>query len=69
MLLFNIYLSLLKEKAKLMSYRWKDEFFLMPLYQMREIWTPLKLVGVKFFKSDDNSIFIKVFNQHRRRLK
>lgn len=40
----------------------------MPLYQMREIWTPLKLIGVKFFKSDDSSIFIKVFNYHRRRL-
>ncbi len=41
----------------------------MPLLQMKEIWTPLKLVGVKFFKSDDRSIFIKVMNQRRRKLK
>ncbi|MDF9760421.1 hypothetical protein OKW24_002194 [Peribacillus simplex] len=40
----------------------------MPLLQMKEIWTPLKLVGVKFFKSDDRSVFIKVFNQHRRKI-
>lgn len=32
----------------------------MPLLQMSEIWTPLKLVGVKFFRSEDSSIFIGV---------
>jgi hypothetical protein len=41
----------------------------MPLYQMREIWTPLKLVGVKFFKTEEGSIFLKVFNKRRRKLK
>ncbi|MGE6716253.1 hypothetical protein ACQKGD_02560 [Peribacillus frigoritolerans] len=40
----------------------------MPLYQMREIWTPLKLVGVKFFKSEEGIIFMKVLNKRRRKL-
>lgn len=41
----------------------------MPLYYFREILTPLKLVGIKFYKEmDSDEIWIKVFNQHRRRL-
>ncbi|MFE4238703.1 hypothetical protein [Peribacillus butanolivorans] len=35
----------------------------MPLIQMREIWTPIKLIGVNLFKSDNGSVvFIMVFN-------
>lgn len=47
----------------------EERMNIMPLFLMKEIWTPLKLVGVKFFKSDDRSIFIKVMNQRRRKLK
>lgn len=25
----------------------------MPLYSTKEIWTPLKLIGIKFFKTRD----------------
>lgn len=35
---------------------------------MKEIWTPLKLIGVKFFKTPEGSVFIKVFNKPRKRI-
>jgi hypothetical protein len=42
----------------------------MPLYSMKEVWTPLKWVGIKFFKSyEDESYYIKVGNKHRRRIR
>lgn len=42
----------------------------MPYINMKEIWTPLKLVGVKFYRdADSNSIFIKVRNKRRHRIK
>ncbi|GAF65036.1 hypothetical protein BTS2_1933 [Bacillus sp. TS-2] len=40
----------------------------MPMHHMKEIWTPFKLFRVKFFKSDEGSIYIKVGKQKRKKL-
>ncbi|WNS81195.1 hypothetical protein RRU94_10310 [Domibacillus sp. DTU_2020_1001157_1_SI_ALB_TIR_016] len=41
----------------------------MPLYSMKEIWTPLKWVGIKFFKTlDDGSYYVKVGSRPRKRI-
>jgi hypothetical protein len=42
----------------------------MPLYSMKEVWTPLKWVGIKFFKTyGDESLFVKIWNKPRRRVR
>lgn len=42
----------------------------MPLYSLREIWTPLKFLGIKLFKSDDyGDYFFKIWNNRLRRVK
>lgn len=43
----------------------------MPFYSMKEIWTPLKWVGIRFFKTidDDDAYFIKVRNSPRKRIR
>ena len=41
----------------------------MPLYCMKEIWTPLKWVGIKFFKTlDEEDYFVKVGNKARKKI-
>ncbi|WJV30899.1 hypothetical protein QTG56_07880 [Rossellomorea sp. AcN35-11] len=40
----------------------------MPAYYMKEIWTPLKIVGIKFFKSEENTIFMKFHQKPRKRI-
>jgi hypothetical protein len=40
----------------------------MPLVQMKEFFTPLKFVGVKFYKSKEGHTFIKVGNRPRKRI-
>lgn len=41
----------------------------MPLYSMKEIWTPLKWVGIKFFKTlDEGEYFIKIGNKPRKKI-
>lgn len=40
----------------------------MPLYYMKEIWTPLKFIGIKIFKCEDNTVFMKVFQNPRKRI-
>jgi hypothetical protein len=41
----------------------------MPYYHFREIWTPLKLVGLRFFiEGHDNTLWVKWGNRHRRPL-
>ncbi|MDT9026525.1 hypothetical protein [Rossellomorea yichunensis] len=37
-------------------------------YYMKEIWTPLKLVGVKIYKTEENRIFLKFFKKARKRI-
>lgn len=40
----------------------------MPLIEMKEVFTPLKLVGIKFFKSSNGTYYIKFWNRSRRKL-
>jgi len=40
----------------------------MSYYSMKEIWTPLKFVGIKFYKTDEREYFIKVLDNKRKRL-
>ena len=40
----------------------------MPLIEMKEIWTPFKLVGIKFFKSRNNEYYMKLWNRPRKRI-
>jgi hypothetical protein len=39
----------------------------MPLYHMKEIWTPLKLIGLKFFKCEDDGHYYIKFGKHPRK--
>lgn len=39
----------------------------MPLLQMKEVFTPLKFVGVKVYKSKDGHTYIKVGSRPRRK--
>lgn len=40
----------------------------MPLIAMKEILTPLKLVGIRLFKSSDGEYYIKFWNCPRRKI-
>lgn len=35
-------------------------------HYMKEIFTPLKIFGIKFFRNEENRIYIKVFNRPRK---
>ncbi|CAH1192846.1 hypothetical protein PAECIP111891_00450 [Paenibacillus allorhizoplanae] len=39
----------------------------MPIYYLIEIWTPLKLVGIKLFKDDEGILWIKYWGFKRKR--
>lgn len=42
----------------------------MPYYSFKEIWTPLKLIGILFFReTTDGRVWIKVGSQRRRPLR
>jgi hypothetical protein len=40
----------------------------MPLVQMKEVFTPLKFVGIKVYKSKEGPAFIKIGNKPRRKI-
>ncbi|WP_262371878.1 hypothetical protein [Rossellomorea aquimaris] len=40
----------------------------MPGYYMKEVWTPLKILGIKIFRSEENGIFMKVLQKPRKRI-
>jgi hypothetical protein len=40
----------------------------VPQYYFSEIWTPLKIVGIRLFRDDDGNIWIKFWKKRRRRL-
>lgn len=40
----------------------------MPLYHMKEIWTPLTFIKIKFFKSENSEIFIKIGRSPRKKV-
>ncbi|MFC7786039.1 MULTISPECIES: hypothetical protein [unclassified Rossellomorea] len=37
-------------------------------YYMKEVWTPLKLVGIKIFKTEKKRVFMKFLNKPRKRI-
>ncbi|MBP1975321.1 hypothetical protein [Cohnella thailandensis] len=41
----------------------------MPNYYFREVTTPLKLVGIKLFKDDTGSLWVKFGSGRRKQLK
>ncbi|SIQ34527.1 hypothetical protein [Domibacillus enclensis] len=42
----------------------------MPLYTMKEVWTPLRWFGVKFFKElEDGNYYVKVGNNPRKKVR
>lgn len=41
----------------------------MPNYYFKEIWTPLKLLRICFFKDDEDRIWVKFFSKPRRLLR
>jgi hypothetical protein len=38
----------------------------MPYYEFRELWSPLKFVGIRFYKDDENNLWLKLWNRPRR---
>jgi hypothetical protein len=40
----------------------------MPLIAMKEIGTPLKLIGIRLFKSSEGDLYIKYGNRPRKKL-
>ncbi|WP_413382802.1 hypothetical protein [Alkalihalobacillus sp. 1P02AB] len=40
----------------------------MPMYQMKTIWTPLALFRIRFFRSDDGGLYIKIGKRRRRKI-
>ena len=39
----------------------------MPWYTFSEVWTPLKLIGIRFFKeAGNNEIWIKAWSRNRK---
>lgn len=41
----------------------------MPHYYFKEIWSPLKLIGIRFYLDDEEHMWIKVWSKARRPLK
>ncbi|WP_018394752.1 MULTISPECIES: hypothetical protein [Bacillaceae] len=42
----------------------------MPLYHMKEVWTPLKWMGIKIYKSygEGEGYYMKFRDQHRKKI-
>ncbi len=40
----------------------------MPLLHMKEIFTPLKLIGIKVFRCKEGNTYIKVWNRPRKKI-
>ncbi|WP_256704551.1 hypothetical protein [Paenibacillus sp. FSL R7-0273] len=41
----------------------------MPSYYFKEVWTPLKWIGIKFFHDDEENLWIKWWSNPRKRLR
>lgn len=41
----------------------------MPLYHMKALWTPASILGLKFLKTEDGHVFMKVRKQSRKRIR
>jgi len=40
----------------------------MPLIVMKEVFTPLKLIGIRLFKSSEGDYYIKFWNSSRKKI-
>ncbi len=40
----------------------------MPLLQMKEMVTPLKLIGIKLFKCNEGHLYVKLWSRPRKRI-
>lgn len=40
----------------------------MPNYYFKEIWSPLKLIGIRFFRDDESRVWVKLWSKSRRPL-
>ena len=40
----------------------------MPYYVFKEVWTPLKYFGIRFYREEKAGLFVKIWNQPRRKL-
>lgn len=40
----------------------------VPYLYFKESWTPLKIIGIRFFTDDEGGFWIKIWNFHRRQI-
>lgn len=40
----------------------------MPYFYFKEIWTPLKLIGIKFYRDESEHLWVKFWNRDRRKV-
>lgn len=40
----------------------------MPYYYFNERWTPLKLIGIRFYRDEDGALWVKCWNMKKRRI-
>lgn len=40
----------------------------MPYYHYKEVWTPLKLIGISFYKDEHNRVWYRLWKGKRRPL-
>lgn len=41
----------------------------MPNYYFREFWTPLKLIGIRFYRDDEYDLWVKFWNRPKQLIK
>lgn len=41
----------------------------MPYYHFREVWTPLAVIRIRFFKDSDDKMWVKIGNRHKRKIR
>ncbi|CAI6082204.1 hypothetical protein COHCIP112018_03564 [Cohnella sp. JJ-181] len=41
----------------------------MPYYYFNEIWTPFKLIGIRLYKDEDQTLWVKIWHLKKRRLR
>lgn len=41
----------------------------MPYYHFREIWTPLIIFGVRFYKDNDDQMWYKIGKRHKKKFR
>lgn len=52
----------------LLNYTFKPGGIFMPYFHFSEFWTPLKIIGIRFYRDEDHNTWIKIWNKPRRML-